>query len=290
MTTVLVLARSPRRLRVEGILRWAVLVFLSTGLTAAAQERPVHWLNAGAMPPGAIGSQRLHRGGPLPGYFQPVRIRAPEGARIALATESGFANVQSNDMLVGLNIGPVYRLQVSDIPNADGLELYPTIEVVDRTYPPPRLALRYPIPIELTQDELELAANGAFVTRVIYIEDPAQALPINRKASDQLPWIEAPAGEDPLVTADRQGRPVAILRIGGRRPNANGASLTGGGGGECGPRFVMFDASQVPPRCDEAEMRAVGGEPQHVQVPAQPSNPTAPGSAGSTRTPTFRGR
>src|SRR5215212_2212113 len=87
MTTVLVLARSLWRLRVEGILRQAVLVVLWSGLTASAQDRPVHWLNAGAMPPGAIGSQRLERGGPLSGYFQPVRIRAPDGARIALALE-----------------------------------------------------------------------------------------------------------------------------------------------------------------------------------------------------------
>src|SRR3954451_7825983 len=55
MTTVLVLARSPGRTRVEGKLLWAVLVVLATGLTARAQDRPVHWLNAGAMPPGAIG-------------------------------------------------------------------------------------------------------------------------------------------------------------------------------------------------------------------------------------------
>lgn len=236
MTTVLVLARSLRRMRVEGILRQAVLVCLASGLTARAQERPVHWLNAGAMPPGAIGSQRLHRGGPLSGYFQPVRIRAPQGARIALAVEGSFSNVQSNDVLVGLQIGMVYRLQVSDIPNGEGLELYPTIELIDRTYPPPNLALRYPIPIELTQDELELAARGAFITRVIYIEDPQQALPIARRANDEQPWMEAPAGEDPLVTADQQGRPVAILRIGGRVPNAADTAA-----GQCVPQFVMFD-------------------------------------------------
>ena len=32
----------------------------------------------------------------------------------------------------------------------------------------------------------------------------------------EQPWIEVPAGEDPLVTADRNGRPIAILRIGSR--------------------------------------------------------------------------
>src|SRR6266480_370743 len=97
MTTVLVLARSLWRMRVEGILRWAVLVVFASGLTATAQERPVHWLNAGAMPPGAIGSLRLERGGPLSGYFQPVRIRAPQGARIALAREGGFSAAQKGD-------------------------------------------------------------------------------------------------------------------------------------------------------------------------------------------------
>src|SRR3954465_2806490 len=119
MTTVLVLARPPRRTRVEGILLWAVLVCLVPGLAARAQEHPVHWLNAGAMPPGAIGSLRLERGGPLSGYFQPVRIRAPEGARIALATEGGFSTTQLNDVLIGYQIGPVYRLKLTGVPNIE---------------------------------------------------------------------------------------------------------------------------------------------------------------------------
>ena len=80
-----------------------------------------------------------------------------------------------------MQIGYVYRLQVTSIPNNDGVDIYPTIELIDRLYPPPGLALRFPIPIDLTQDELELAASGAFVTRVIYVEDPLHALPIARQ-------------------------------------------------------------------------------------------------------------
>ncbi len=240
MTTVLVLERLQRRTRVEGILRWAVLVCFACGLEAAAQDRPVHWLNAGAMPPGAIGSLRLHRGGPLSGYFQPVRIRVPQGARIALATEGGFSATQSNEALVGMQIGPVYRLQVSGIPNNEGVDIFPTVEVIDRLYPPPGLALRYPIPIDLTQDELELAARGAFVTRVVYIEDPQQALPTAERKGNEQRWIEAPPGEDPLVTADRNGRPVAILRIGSRVPSAATVQM---GFIAAEPPFVLLDAS-----------------------------------------------
>jgi hypothetical protein len=240
MTTVLVLARpASHRARVEGILRWAVLAFVSLGHSAAAQDRPVHWLHAGAMPPGAIGSLRLHRGRPLSGYFQPVRIRAPQGARIALAVDGSFGEANSNEVLAGMHIGLVYRLQVTAIPNNPGVEIFPTVELVDRLYPPPGLALRYPIPVELTRDELELAARGAFVTRVIYVEDPQQALPIAQPAGGDQPWIEAAAGEDPLVTADLRGRPVAILRMGGRVPNAANMQAEFG---PTGPPFVLYDA------------------------------------------------
>src|ERR671923_59928 len=72
--------------------------------------------------------------------------------------------------------GPVYGWRFPEIPNTPALKFFPTVEVIDRLYPPPGLALRYPIPIELTQEELELAIRGAFVTRVIYVEDPRQPL------------------------------------------------------------------------------------------------------------------
>jgi hypothetical protein len=243
MTTVLVLARSPRRLRVEGILRWAVLVCLMLGQSADAQDRPVHWLNAGVMPPGAIGSQRLQRGGPLYGYFQPVRVRAPQGARIALAMEGNFSDSQPGELLAGMQIGPVYRLKVTEIENHPGLEIFPTVEVIDRLFPPPGLALRFPIPIELTAEELDLAARGSFVTRVIYVEDPHNALPIAQRADGEQPWVEAPQGEDPLVIADIRGRAVAILRIGSRVPDA--ASQAGFVDGA--PEAVIYDPADVCP-------------------------------------------
>lgn len=236
MTTVLVLARLLRRTRVEGILRQAVLVVLVSGLTASAQDRPVHWLNAGAMPPGAIGSQRLMRGGPLSGYFQPVRIRAPKGARISLAEEAGFRSTDSNSVLVGLQLGTVYRLRVTDFPPEPGQEVFPTVEIIDRLYPPEGLALRYPIPIELTVDELEMAAQGMFVTRVIYLENPNEALPVAQR-NDEQQWVDAPRGADPLAVADEMGRPVAILRIGGRQPTRNSTAF-----GSCPPPLMHFNA------------------------------------------------
>jgi hypothetical protein len=162
---------------------------------------------------------------------------------------SGYASETSDsgDILVGMLIGSVYRVSVTNIPNNPGLEIFPTIEVIDRLYPPPGLALRYPIPIELTLEELELAARGSFVTRVIYVEDPQQALPVAYNRESDQPWMEAAPGEDPLVTADYFGRPVAILRIGGRVPSDAAADATAS---NVVPPLMVYDASQVCPADD----------------------------------------
>jgi hypothetical protein len=188
------------------------------------------------MPPGAIGNLRLLRGGPLSGYFQPVRIRAPEGARISLAEEGCFNSYDANSVLVGMQIGPVYRLRVTDFAPEPGQEVFPTVEVIDRLYPPAGLALRYPIPIELTREELRMAADGMFVTRIIYLENPSQALPAN-DLPDEQQWVEAPHGADPLAVADEMGRPVAILRIGGRVPSSTSTSFDA-----CPPPIQHYNA------------------------------------------------
>lgn len=207
-------------MRVEGKLRWAVLICLTLTAPAFGQDRPVHWRHAGAMPPGAIGRQRLLRGGPLSGYCQPVEIRAPQGARISPWTGADGPEGQSHSLLVGLQIGSVYRIKVTDIPGSPGLEVFPTVELIDRLYPPEGMARRFPVPVELTLDELLMAADGRFVTRVIYVEDPQLAIPIAEKALSATRWFEARPGEDPLVSADALGRPIAILRMGGRTPDA----------------------------------------------------------------------
>ena len=184
---------------------------------ASAQQSTGHPLHAGAMPPGAIGRQRLVRGGPLCGYIQPIEVKLPDEARVAFAIDGNFSETGAGSQLAGLLVGPVYRLRVTNLPNNPGAEVFPTIELIDRLYPPLGKRLEFPVPIELTAEELQLAAEGMFVTRVIYVEDPHQALPVAEREEGHQ-WFEAARGEDPLQVADRLGRPIAILRIGGRYP------------------------------------------------------------------------
>ena len=205
---------------------WALL---SLGLCLAMTciviaAPPVHYEHAGAMPPGAIGSQQLLRGGPIPGYFQPVEIRGPKGTSISTAEQGGFQNPSQLPRKFGMLIGPVYRFRITGIPRYEGLEVYPTVEVIDRIYPPVGLENKFPIDIELTEEELEMALEGKFVTRVIYLENPDRALPVAEDPANQG-FFEVKAYENPLEVADRLGRPVAILRMGGRVPDASGPDM-----------------------------------------------------------------
>jgi hypothetical protein len=114
-------------------------------------------------------------------------------------------------------IGQVYRLKVANLPGHEGEEVFPTIEVIDRLYPPPGQAARFPIPIELTAEELMYALDGRYVLRVIYLEDVATSPPVRDEPGEQR-FTDIAPGLNALQAADRLGRPVAILRMGSRVP------------------------------------------------------------------------
>ena len=198
----------------------AAFAVLVSATTLAAQP-PVHYQHRSDHPPGFVGGQQLLRGGPREGYFQPVEIVAPEGTLLSAVTSGGFGQARDGSLLLGMQIGHVYRIKVANVKFHEGEEVYPTIEVIDRLYPPPGQATRFPIPIELTAEEIALALEGNYVTRVIYIEDPKTALPVVETPRKQR-YFEISAKDDPLQLADQLGRPVAILRMGSRIPDAAG--------------------------------------------------------------------
>jgi hypothetical protein len=207
-------------LRVVGACSWFVALAALVGFAAA--QGPVHPLYRGDMPPGAIGQYQLLRAGRA-GYYQPVEVRAPQGALVSLAVDCQFLPAESNVAAAGMLIGQVYRVRVGNIAGMAGAEVFPSIEVIDRLCPPPGQATRFPIPVELTQEDLELAANGKYVTRVVYVEDPRNPLPV-RDLPDQQRVYEARPHEDPLHMADEIGRPVAIVRLGSRTPDIDPTS------------------------------------------------------------------
>lgn len=160
---------------------------------------------------------------PVPQYYQPVKINAPEGTNITLAIDEKFVQRQATPYAVGLLVGNDYRLRITDIPFQPGREVFPTVQVIARTYPPRGQELEFPIRIDITQEDIELALDGKFVTRVIYLENPQTALPVRGDLGVQIS-TDVSGGTNPITVAATMGQPVAVVRMGGRIPNTLGVT------------------------------------------------------------------
>ena len=196
--------------------------------TASAQQTPAAYLpsTGGAsnghrilsadMPPGYVGAARNAGRTLCPGYFQPVQFVGPEGTTFSLAQSGAFLD-STEDLQAGLLVGGVYRFKITNIPGNEGAELFPTVELIDRTYPPPHLATRHPIRIHLDTTDMIAALDGQMVTRVVYLEDPETATPMTQTRLTDRP-IDIAEYQDALEVADQFGRPMAIIRIGSVAP------------------------------------------------------------------------
>jgi hypothetical protein len=181
------------------------------------------------------------------GYVQPVEFHAPRGVMVSVADNGAFGPPEPTPTKVGLQIGHVYRFKVMGIPLHEGEEVFPSVELVNRLHPPEGQRVRFPIPIELSRDELEMALAGNYVTRVIYLEDPSNAFPMLDQPGAQRNFEVAP-GLDPLKAADKLGRPMAILRIGSRVPM----------GGQADHQFNAPPVERYPAEADPPAAAADG--------------------------------
>ncbi|MEZ6062142.1 MAG: hypothetical protein R3C19_17525 [Planctomycetaceae bacterium] len=166
-----------------------------------------------------------------PSWLQPVRVELPSTGDVAVFSASSQPSAMAAaPATFAVNAGHVYRLQVSNMPEFPGVELFPTIELLDHLHPPVGREDEFPIPVPLAADDIRIALSGQMVTRVIYLEQPqtAQALdPLRR----EFPQSVGPT-DNALEEADRLGRPMMIVRIGSRRPidGSTPASFFGTGG------------------------------------------------------------
>jgi hypothetical protein len=175
---------------------------------------------------------------PVPQYYQPVKINTPEGTKITLAVDEKFVQRQTSPYALGLLIGSDYRLRITDIPFQPGREVFPTVKIITRTYPPQGLELEFPVRIDITQEDLELALEGKFVTRVIYLENPLTAMPVRGDFDTQIS-TDVSGGVNPITVAETMGQPVAVVRIGGRIPNTLGVTDPAFFHGS--PSWIAFD-------------------------------------------------
>ncbi len=107
----------------------------------------------------------------------------------------------------------IYRLKLTNLPDREGVELYPTLEVAPVTPRTDAYLAHSPIPIQFTDEDLDQVLSGNYVTKVIYLPDPEfQELAL--AGVETLVSTRLDPGVDPIVEADRRGSILAILRMG----------------------------------------------------------------------------
>lgn len=203
--------------------KFLAIAAISFGIVNAvqlnAQDRQ-RYLYDSMSPPGQVGQQQLLRRSAMQNHMQPVQLIGPPGSNISIYSGGGFQSLGSDKATVGMLIGQTYRIKISQIPDFPGFEVYPSVEVINRLYPPAGLELKFPVEVHIAQADLSAALNGAIVTRVVYLEDPEDAVPAQQFRDDQ-PYFDVAPDQDPLRVAQQIGRPMAIMRAGSRIPDSD---------------------------------------------------------------------
>ena len=148
-----------------------------------------------------------------------VRVLGPAGMKVTFHPGSPLARTFETPVDVGVRPGYLYRLELSGLPQMHGGKLYPTLEVRGMLQLPIDQAARHPVPVIFSDEEIDRVIDkGSIWTKVHYLEDPAQALPLP-SLPNQPPVIDVAPEHDPLAEARVKGRPMVISRLGDKDPN-----------------------------------------------------------------------
>jgi uncharacterized repeat protein (TIGR01451 family) len=157
---------------------------------------------------------------PFPGrgYSPLLFVQFIGGAGLRVTFYQGQPRGRAFDapVVAGMRPGYFYRLQLSNLPGHPGVSIYPTLEVRGSLSLPPRLnAARYPAPVVLTEADIDSVLAGNLICKVIYLEHPDRAVPVTTPTALPIE-LSFPPGSDLLTEAHDRGRPMLILRMGGR--------------------------------------------------------------------------
>ncbi len=169
-------------------------------------------------PVGRVGRWTGIIGKGLGGILQSVQVSLPSTGKVTVfngGPQTGAPLLAPAQFRIG--VGYTYRLKISDLPEFPGVELYPTIEIFDRLHPPLGREAEFPVPIALSTDDIQKAIDGRMTTKVVYLEQPQLAV-----VGDLAPAMlnrQLPPDRNLLIEADRLGRPMVLVRLGGRTPD-----------------------------------------------------------------------
>jgi uncharacterized repeat protein (TIGR01451 family) len=147
-----------------------------------------------------------------------VRVLAPNGVTVRFHPEDMNAKSYATPVTAGLRPGYRYTLELTNLPGMKPSEaLYPVVEIHGSIVPRPGMKyMDYPAPIAISPSDIARVLQGGYVFKVVYLEDPTKAIPVEAKPDQPLEFTELSEG-DAFQAARDSGRLVAVVRLGDRK-------------------------------------------------------------------------
>lgn len=139
----------------------------------------------------------------------------PGGMGIGWQINGGFAADQlSAPGRYNFNQGATYRLKLTNLGgDRPGLVLYPSLQVYP-SHPNTDAYLSHnPVPIQLTDEDIDQVTSNNFVTKVIYLPD-ARHQELAIAGVETLVSTRLDPGVDPVSEASHRGTILAVIRVG----------------------------------------------------------------------------
>lgn len=147
----------------------------------------------------------------------------------------------------GFRPGYVYKLKIDNIPGRPNESLYPSLEVRGSIVPRPGMRyMEYAAPLHFSKADFDRVFAGGVITKVIYLEDPAKAIPTESKPDLPIE-VETLSETEAIDEALSNGRVVAVLRLGDRVPDGRELAATSLEGTVLQPGDAKLGVPAFPP-------------------------------------------
>jgi uncharacterized repeat protein (TIGR01451 family) len=152
----------------------------------------------------------------MPAPFTFVKIWAPEGSKTTWHPQTPLAVATSEGERVGLRPGYTYRFELANVGSHSNATIWPSIEVRGALVPRPNMNVAdHPIPIILSEFDIDRILEGRLLTKVYYLEYPDQS--VGGATELGVPFELTSASEvDAIKEARARGRVMIIVRAGER--------------------------------------------------------------------------
>ena len=199
--------------------------------------------------PGVLGVL-AQGGGQMPAALMTTQVKFIGQDGMSVGWLSGNALARNQRFVPGradFPQGAIYQLVFSNIPGEgwEGQSLYPTLEVRG-AHPNTLSYLQHnPVPLEVTEEDLEHIRSNNMVTKVIYLPHPEfQARAI--AGVETLVSTTLDPGNDPIQLAEQTGTIMLVLRVGNREMNFDQpAAVPQPDGSNIPVSFTMLDGDQA---------------------------------------------